>query len=630
MHLDGPWFKDKHGRTLMLRGVNLGGSSKVPLKPNGATYIQDEFFDHRSVSFVGRPFPLEEADEHFARLKAWGLTFLRFLVTWEAIEHAGPGIYDQAYFDYVRAVVAKAADYGITMFIDPHQDVWSRFSGGDGAPGWTFELVGMDISKFQQTGAAFTHQIHGDPLPQMIWSTNATKLAAATMFTLFFGGNDFAPKTLIDGEPTQDFLQRHYINALVEVAKCLKGLPNVVGFDTMNEPAKGYIGAGDLNKRYTTIEKGFIPTPFQSMQLGAGIPVELELWDRRLSGPRILDKQIVNPDRERAWLDGYDPIWQVNGVWDLSVNGEAQLLRPDHFIRVNGRLVDFNRDYYVPFNNRFAKAIREVQPEAIIFVENGIREPAPTWGPEDAQNIVYAPHWYDPIVLIRKTFNAWINFDRGKNKLVFGPGAIRKSFAEQLARPKEHALKKMRNVPTLIGEVGIAYDLDAKHAYQTGDFSAQIKAFDRTLHALDENLHNYTLWNYTADNTNARGDMWNDEDLSIFSRDQQEHSEETHSGGRALEAVVRPYPLATAGEPLKLFFNVKKRNFKYSFRHDPALSEPTFIFVPQYQYPNGYTVEVTDGEFEINQADQTLIYRHSSGRSEHTIQIKPDKNTKNR
>jgi hypothetical protein len=227
-----------------------------------------------------------------------------------------------------------------------------------------------------------------------------------------------------------------------------------------------------------------------------------------------------------------------------------------------------------------------------------------------------------------KTFNAWINFDRDKNKLVFGPGAIRRSFAEQLARPKEHARKKMGNAPTLIGEVGIAYDLDDKHAYRTGDFRSQIKAYDRILQALDENLHNYTLWNYTADNTNGRGDMWNDEDLSIFSRDQQQQPEDIHSGGRALEAVVRPYPLATAGEPLRLLFDSKKRSFKYSFRHDPALSEPTIIFVPQYQYPNGCIVEVSDGEFEINQTDQKLIYRHSSGRSEHTIHIKPDKNTR--
>ncbi len=53
--------------------------------------------------------------------------FLRLLITWEAIEHAGPGKYDTAYLDYLEAIVAKAGEHGLALFIDPHQDVWSRF-----------------------------------------------------------------------------------------------------------------------------------------------------------------------------------------------------------------------------------------------------------------------------------------------------------------------------------------------------------------------------------------------------------------------------------------------------------------------------------------------------------------------
>jgi len=59
------------------------------------------------------------------------------------------------------------------------------------------------------------------------------------MFTLFFGGDDFAPQTTVGGEPVQEFLQRHYVEAVKQVALRLKDLPNVVGYDVMNEPSAG-------------------------------------------------------------------------------------------------------------------------------------------------------------------------------------------------------------------------------------------------------------------------------------------------------------------------------------------------------------------------------------------------------
>ena len=152
MKISGSWFKDDHGRTRLLRGVNLGGSSKVPFVPDGATHLRDGFLDHRDVSFVGRPFPLETAADHLERLRIWGFNCLRFLITWEAIEHAGPGQYDEAYLDYVTAVVSKAGEFGFQVIIDPHQDMWSRFSGGDGAPGWTLEAAGFDLANSARHG----------------------------------------------------------------------------------------------------------------------------------------------------------------------------------------------------------------------------------------------------------------------------------------------------------------------------------------------------------------------------------------------------------------------------------------------------------------------------------------------
>lgn len=623
IHAHNSHFVDDLGRRIMLHGINLSGSSKVPFTPDGATYIRDGFFDHRTVSFVGRPFPLDQADEHLSRLHEWGFNFLRLLVTWEAIEHAGPGIYDQDYLDYILAVVKKAAQYGFNLYIDPHQDVWSRFSGGDGAPGWTLEAVGFDITHFVETGAAIVHATHGDPFPRMIWSSNAGKLACATMFSLFFGGNDFAPTTKVDGETAQDYLQRHYIEAIQQVAFRLKDQPNVLGYDTMNEPWAGYIGWQDLTSPSGRLAIGDVPTPYQSMLLGEGIPQDVHRWGLGLASIKHLGLHRLNEARICAWMDGHECVWRQNGVWDFDASGTPHLLRPYHFAQVKGQKVDFSRDYYLPFANRFAAAIKEAHPNALIFLETQEDSPISKWSEQDASGIVYAPHWYDAYVLVKKAYIPFLGIDSLKRKLVVGQPAIRRSYRRQLATIKGQAEQQLGGVPFVLGEFGISFDLEEKKAYRSGDFHLQVKAMQRSMQAVEDNLLNYTLWNYTPDNTNLHGDLWNDEDLSIYSADQRTNPGDINSGGRALEAVVRPFPTATAGELMKSNFNPRTRVFKLVFRHDPSLSAPTEVYVPNYQYPHGFSVQMSDGRYEILRSQQTLLYWPGVDKNIHKITIKP-------
>jgi hypothetical protein len=177
----------------------------------------------------------------------------------------------------------------------------------------------------------------------------------------------------------------------------------------------------------------------------------------------------------------------------------------------------------------------------------------------------------------------------------------------------------MGGIPALIGEFGIPFDLNGGRAYRSGDFTRQIQALDASFQAMDANLLSATLWNYTADNSNAHGDQWNGEDLSIFSRDQQTDPGDVNSGARALAAFARPYARKTAGEPLSMRYDVYSGRFEFSFRHDPAVGAPSEICVPQAAYPRGCRVSVSDGEYQID--SQTLLYRHGGDQETHWVRV---------
>jgi len=54
-------FVDAFGRRLLMHGCNVSGISKLPTTPNGLSHLAEDFFRTEDISFVGRPFPIEEA-----------------------------------------------------------------------------------------------------------------------------------------------------------------------------------------------------------------------------------------------------------------------------------------------------------------------------------------------------------------------------------------------------------------------------------------------------------------------------------------------------------------------------------------------------------------------------------------
>jgi hypothetical protein len=130
--------------------------------------------------------------------------------------------------------------------------------------------------------------------------------------------------------------------------------------------------------------------------------------------------------------------------------------------------------------------------------------------------------------------------------------------------------------------------------------------------ALDKTLSSYAIWCYSAGNSNAKGDNWNGEDFSIYSSDQRKNPMDINSGGRALDEVVRPYPVATSGTPVSLDFDSKSKTFRYKFKADKAISAGTEIFLPNYQYPKGAVVTVDGGTYKLDLAHSRVYVSASS------------------
>lgn len=615
----GAMFLDAEGRQVMLRGVNLGGDSKVPY-PDGGTYIPTNFSDHRTVSFIGRPFPLEAAEEHLGRLRHWGFNCLRLLTTWEAIEHAGPEQYDEAYLDYYTRVCELAGEHGFYVIVDLHQDVWSRMSGGDGAPGWVFDALGLDFTKFHEAGAALVMQHAFDPAnpnprqpsyPRMAWTSNYWLPANAIVWTLFWLGQMATPGWKVGGTNVQRFLQGHYIAAMGQVARRVAHLPNILGFNTLNEPGIGWVGTR-LTYRHLTpsYEKlappmpGLAPSPLDSLVAARGVPIRVP----RLAHHAVLERAVpvddhcLNPNGVSIWKPGACCPFEKAGIYEMR-GDQAVALREDAFRLIDGKMVNIADDCFGPFFQQVAGAVRTWNKDWAIFAEidpRGFHDGRgyPSQLPEAT---VMAGHWYDITTLATATFDPADHRDLLTGEQASNRWELGRIYTRQLRLMKAAASALPEEAPVLVGEFGLPFDLDQGASYMAwarGErgphvWRKQIDALDLMYDAMDELLLCCAQWNYTATNRNDPriGDGWNQEDLSIFSQDQLDGINDPNAGGRAVEGFCRPYVRRTQGRLMMMRFSRSTRIFRCVLMGDPAIDAPTEIYVPQVQYPDGFLLE---------------------------------------
>jgi endoglycosylceramidase len=179
---------DAAGRTVVLRGVNLGRKNA--------------------------PFLPDRAEADYAALGRWGFNCVRFYLNWAAIEPE-PGVYDAAFMEGVAQQVAWANVHGVYVLLDIHQDLYSeKIPGGNGAPAWATLDDGQP------------HVMPGGPWGAAYFTSPQVHQA----FDSFWANRE---------GPGGVGLQDRFAAAAQALARRFADNPGVMGIDLYNEPGLG-------------------------------------------------------------------------------------------------------------------------------------------------------------------------------------------------------------------------------------------------------------------------------------------------------------------------------------------------------------------------------------------------------
>jgi len=320
--IEGQKFVDANGRQVIFNGINY--ISKNP----GEKYI-------RGVE-----------PELFKDFKSWGFNCIRFGIIWAGLEPE-PGKYSEEYLLEIDKRIQWAADNGVYVYLDLHQDLYgSKFS--DGAPEWAT----LDEGLPHNTGAVWSDSYLISP-------------AVQTAFDNFWKNTPAS-----DGIGIQD----HYINLWKHIAKRYSKNTSVIGYDIMNEPFMGTSANEVMPVMLGAYAQVFAEetgqTPPSAEELGL-------IWSNEKSRMEALD---FISTKER-----YSKV--VDAVYDINVAFEKNELQSMY--------------------QKVADAIREVDKNHILFLNHsyfantGVSsaiEPTKRADGTFDPLIAYAAHGYDLVV----------------------------------------------------------------------------------------------------------------------------------------------------------------------------------------------------------------------------------------
>ncbi len=424
----------------------------------------------------------DETLRDFEQMADWGFNCLRLGVIWDGLEPQ-PGNFNRRYLEKIDRQIRWARRNGMYVFLDMHQDLFSaKFS--DGAPAWATLDEGLP------------HVAPGE-----VWSdAYFTSPAVQKAFDNFWA-NAPAP----DGVSVQE----HYARAWAHVAGRYADDPGVIGYDLMNEPFEG--------------------TPGAEMQ-GRVMAKLAELLAAREGGETSAE------DLMKRWAAP-----EGRGALVRAIEGFALFKQLLDFAEPASQ--EFERAKLQPMYQRVARAIRETDPNHILFFEPaistnaGVRSAlAPLTDAEGKADSLqaYAPHGYD---------------------LVTDTAAVAAASNQRVALIFErHAETAGRlGLPMLVGEWG---------AYYNSPDAAPAARFVSS--QFEKHLASDTYWSYTKDLAKAA----------------------------FLPAIARAYPMEVSGILTSYSADPEAPKFTAVWQENTTVTAPTRLYFPKAYLEGKYRIEL--------------------------------------
>ena len=203
---------DTQGREVLIHGTNIV-IKEFPWHPKSEGFTQDTF-----------------SEEDMKFMQSLGLNGVRLGMMWPGLV-PNKGQFNKTYLDIMVSLVTKAAEYGIYILLDMHQDVMSHRFCVEGFPDWTID---PEVAK------NFPFPLHEpyklDPTTNLPSVIDCSRFSWATYYLTQAVGQSFENLyTNANG------LRDEWAKFWIKTAQTFKSHTNVMGYELINEPWAGNV-----------------------------------------------------------------------------------------------------------------------------------------------------------------------------------------------------------------------------------------------------------------------------------------------------------------------------------------------------------------------------------------------------